>query len=138
MNLTFRKADAADLELLVKNRIEVLRAANGLSGDTDMSLVEQESRDYYRHAFEHGGHVALLVYDGDSFAGCGGVSFYRVMPTYHNPTGRCAYIMNMYTRPRIPTQGDCFAYAGVSYERDPVAWNHESHIGSHGRGASSV
>lgn len=50
MNLTFRKADAADLELLVKNRIEVLRAANGLSGDTDMSLVEQESRDYYRHA----------------------------------------------------------------------------------------
>ena len=93
MNLTFRKADVADLELLVKNRIEVLRAANGLSDDTDMSLVEQESRDYYRHAFEHGGHVALLVYDGDSFAGCGGVSFYRVMPTYHNPTGRCAYII---------------------------------------------
>ena len=105
MNLTFRKADAADLELLVKNRIEVLRAANGLSGDTDMSLVEQESRDYYRHAFEHGGHVALLVYDGDSFAGCGGVSFYRVMPTYHNPTGRCAYIMNMYTDPEYRRLG---------------------------------
>ena len=105
MNLTFRKADAADLELLVKNRIEVLRAANGFSGDTDMSLVEQESRDYYRHAFEHGGHVALLVYDGDSFAGCGGVSFYRVMPTYHNPTGRCAYIMNMYTRPGYRRRG---------------------------------
>ena len=105
MNLTFRKADAADLELLVKNRIEVLRAANGLSGDTDMSLVEQESRDYYRHAFEHGGHVALLVYDGDSFAGCGGVSFYRVMPTYHNPTGRCAYIMNMYTNPEYRRLG---------------------------------
>ena len=105
MNLTFRKADVADLELLVKNRIEVLRAANGLSDDTDMSLVEQESRDYYRHAFEHGGHVALLVYDGDSFAGCGGVSFYRVMPTYHNPTGRCAYIMNMYTNPEYRRQG---------------------------------
>ena len=31
--------------------------------------------------------------------GAGGVSFFRVMPTYHNPTGRKAYIMNMYTCP---------------------------------------
>ena len=27
----------------------------------------------------------------------GAVSFYKVMPTYHNPSGNKAYIMNMYT-----------------------------------------
>ncbi len=28
--------------------------------------------------------------------GAGGISYYRVMPTYHNPSGNKAYIMNMY------------------------------------------
>ncbi len=27
--------------------------------------------------------------------GAGGISYYRVMPTYHNPSGNKAYIMNM-------------------------------------------
>lgn len=30
-------------------------------------------------------------------AGAGGVSFFQVLPTYHNPSGKKAYIMNMYT-----------------------------------------
>ena len=39
------------------------------------------------------------------FIGAGGVSFYQVMPTYHNPTGKKAYIMNMYTAPEYRRQG---------------------------------
>ena len=35
----------------------------------------------------------------------GGVSFYQVMPTYHNSTGKKAYIMNMYTAPEYRRQG---------------------------------
>ena len=31
--------------------------------------------------------------------GSGGVSFFQVMPTYHNHSGLKAYIMNMYTDP---------------------------------------
>ncbi|MGX8706420.1 MAG: GNAT family N-acetyltransferase, partial [bacterium] len=37
--------------------------------------------------------------------GAGGVSYYRVMPTYHNPTGVKAYIMNMYVRPAYRRRG---------------------------------
>lgn len=44
-------------------------------------------------------HTACLVFDGDVFIGAGGISYYTVMPTFHNPTGRKAYVMNMYTRP---------------------------------------
>lgn len=43
--------------------------------------------------------------DGDRFIGAGGVSFYKVMPTYHNPSGKKAYIMNMYTNPDYRRQG---------------------------------
>ncbi len=37
--------------------------------------------------------------------GTGGISFFRVMPTYHDPTGEKAYIMNMYTAPSHRRRG---------------------------------
>ena len=86
-----------DIDELVRTRIIVLRAANRLSEDVDMSLVEKESFAYYNHALDTGEHIAYLVYDNEKFIGAGGVSFYQVMPTYHNPGGQKAYIMNMYT-----------------------------------------
>ena len=70
-----------------------------------MSVVEEESYAYYRRALESSEHIAYLVYDNGKFIGAGGVSFYQVMPTYHNPTGKKAYIMNMYTAPEYRRQG---------------------------------
>ena len=107
-NYKYKKAIIADIDELVKTRIIVLRAANKLSNDVDMSLVEKESYEYYKSALETGEHVAYLVYDNETFIGAGGVSFYRVMPTYHNPTGKKAYIMNMYTAPAYRRQGIAF------------------------------
>lgn len=101
----YKRATIEDIDELVRTRIIVLRAANKLSGDEDMSHVEQESYKYYRHALETGEHIAYLVYDEGAFIGAGGVSFYQVMPTYHNPTGKKAYIMNMYTAPEYRRQG---------------------------------
>ena len=101
----YKKATMEDIDELVRTRIIVLRAANKLSDDEDMSVVEEESYAYYRRALETGEHIAYLVYDNGKFIGAGGVSFYQVMPTYHNPTGKKAYIMNMYTAPEYRRQG---------------------------------
>lgn len=43
----YKKATIEDINELVRTRIIVLRAANKLSDDVDMSLVEQESYDYF-------------------------------------------------------------------------------------------
>jgi len=104
----YKKATIEDIEELVRTRILVLRAANKLSDDVDMSEVEQESYTYYKRALENGEHIAYLVYDKGNFIGAGGVSFYQVMPTYHNPSGKKAYIMNMYTAPEYRRQGIAF------------------------------
>ena len=72
MDLNYRKATVGDIGFLVKTRIEVLRAANGLSGDTDMTEVEQRSYEYYRKALQDNTHTAYLAFDGDRFAGAGG------------------------------------------------------------------
>lgn len=105
MKLEYRKATLKDLDMLTKTRIEVLRAANQLSDDIDMSEVKYESKKYYQTSLKDGSHTAYLVFCGGKFVGAGGVSYYNVMPTYHNHTGRKAYIMNMYTKPEYRRKG---------------------------------
>lgn len=104
-NYEYKKATIEDINELVRTRIIVLRAVNKLSDDVDMSVVEKESYEYYKRALETGEHITYLVYDNGTFIGAGGVSFYQVMPTYHNPTGKKAYIMNMYAAPEYRRQG---------------------------------
>lgn len=104
----YKRATLKNIDELVRTRIIVLRAANKLSNDADMSVVEQESYVYYKKALASEEHIAYLVYAEGKFIGAGGVSFYQVMPTYHNPSGKKAYIMNMYTAPDYRRQGVAF------------------------------
>lgn len=105
LKLIYQKAALADLNLLVETRCRVLRAANQLPEDTPLPEVEQQSRAYYRKALADDTHTAYLVWDDKTLAGTGAVSYFEVMPTVHNPTGRKAYIMNMYTAPQYRRQG---------------------------------
>lgn len=83
MSLIYKRATMEDIDVLTETRIKVLRAANRLSDDTDMSEVKKQTYDYYKKALCDGTHTAYLVFDGSIFVGAGGVSFFRVMPTYH-------------------------------------------------------
>lgn len=105
MELIYKRAGMEDLDELVRTRMTVLKAANGLEDTVDLREVERESEEYYRRALADGSHVAYLVYDAEQFVGAGGISFFQVMPTVHNPNGRKAYIMNMYTSPTHRRKG---------------------------------
>lgn len=105
MQFTYKKATIQDIDILVETRIEVLRAANKLNATVDMKEVEKQSYDYYKSSLAENTHTAYLVYSGDKFIGAGGISYFRVMPTYHNPTGYKAYVMNMYTVPEYRRKG---------------------------------
>ena len=105
MELNYKKAVLEDIEILTETRITVLRAANQLSDDVEMSNVKEQSYLYYQKALSEDSHVAYLVFDGNEFVGTGGISFFQVMPTFHNPTGKKAYIMNMYTKPEYRRKG---------------------------------
>ncbi len=110
MPFTFREATLADLDTLTALRVETLRAANKLANNVDMDEVERASRLYYTQYLGTPAHIAYLVYDSADaqtarLIGCGDVCFYEVMPTYQNPSGQKAYVMNMYTRPPWRRQG---------------------------------
>lgn len=103
--IQYRKATQAEIFELAEIRIEVLRAANLLSEDTDMNAVKESTRKYYESRLGTDRHVEILAFEGDEFVGCGSMSIYEVMPTYSNPSGRKGYVMNMYTRPAYRRQG---------------------------------
>ena len=105
MNLIYKKATIEDIDILTETRVEVLRAANKLPADTNMDEVRKQSYDYYRNAICKGTHIAYLVLADNQIVGTGGVSYFQVMPTYHNPSGKKAYIMNMYTKPQYRGRG---------------------------------
>ena len=85
--------------------MEVLHEVFGIPQDQPMEELEKESRRYYQEELASGGHVACFACLGDEIAGCGGVCIYQEMPSPDNPTGKCAYLMNIYTRPKYRKQG---------------------------------
>ena len=58
MELRYHRASLDDLELLTDTRVQVLRAANQLPGDTDMREVRAQSFRYYQNALRAGTHIA--------------------------------------------------------------------------------
>lgn len=103
--LCMRLAGPADLDELVRARLMVLRAANGLAPQAPLPQVEAETRRYFEEGLVTGSFAAVLVLAGGELAATGAVSFYEVMPTCHTPTGKKAYIMNMYTAPAWRRRG---------------------------------
>lgn len=101
----YKKATIKDIDVLTRTRILVLRAANNLSADTNMSEMQKQSYEYYLKALKNNTHIAYLVFNENSIVDSGGISFFQVMPTYHNPSGYKAYIMNMYTHPDYRRRG---------------------------------
>ncbi len=105
MDFDLRKADISDIDLLSKVRVTVLRAANKLDDSADMSAVYNSTYEYYKTALGDGTHTSYLVFDNEKVIGAGSICYYSVMPTCCNPTGKKAYVMNMYTAPEYRRKG---------------------------------
>lgn len=91
----YRKTTKADMKILMKLRLEMLREVNGLSGEYeyDENFIF-ESRRY----FESGEQTTVIASDGETLVGCASLSYTWIMPTFSHPTGNRAHLMNVYTR----------------------------------------
>jgi len=105
MNINYKKATIDDLNFLTETRIKVLKIANNLDDTVDMSIVKKETHEYYKKALLNDVHTAFLICDDKKFVGTAGISYFNVMPTYCNPSGKKAYIMNMYAEPNYRRRG---------------------------------
>lgn len=99
MEIEIRKAELADLDLLIKWRMTVLHEVFSVPQYETMEDLERENRIYYQTALRTGEHIACFAYADHRIVGCGGVCLYREMPSPDNPNGGCGYLMNLYTAP---------------------------------------
>lgn len=92
-----------DLNLRLAWRMETLAEVfDGLS-EGQMKRLTQANREYYQTVQNHGQWAA--VNEDGSVLGWGDICFQEEMPSPDNPSGHCAYFMNIYVRPRYRSMG---------------------------------
>lgn len=103
--LKIRQADINEIDALMKWRVEVLRHVFDIPQGEDMSGLYETNLEYYQKALPSGEHIAVFAEISGVAVGCGGLCLYREMPSPDNPSGKCAYLMNIYTKEKYRGHG---------------------------------
>ncbi len=91
--MEFRKATAGDVDDLVQLRKRQL-VDEGLSA---LCNIDSELTAYFENGLSTGAFVAWVAVDNGEIVATGGLCFYQLPPTYANPSGKVAYVTNMFT-----------------------------------------
>ena len=94
--------EITDVDTLMAWRAEVIRNVFGEDAD---SLLLEANRQYYLRHIQDGTHMALVAAFQGEDCGCGGICFSDELPSPDNPTGKCAYLMNIYVREEFRKHG---------------------------------
>lgn len=91
-----------DIDTLMAWRDEVLRAVFGITPSAELLMA---NRRYYEVHVADGSHVPVVAASGGNECGCGAICLSDELPSPDNPSGRCAYLMNIYVRPQFRSRG---------------------------------
>lgn len=105
MAFTFRRADAADAELLTVMRLEMRKERETAVCPVSEEEFRRSNLSFFRTQIASGRFIAFIAYEGDQAAACSGLSIEIHPPTYGNPGGKSGYVTNMYTRPAWRRRG---------------------------------
>ena len=83
-------------------REEVIR--NVFGQKPDKYLIDA-NRQYYSRHIADGSHLAFVATMDGKEAGCGAVCLTDELPSPDNPSGRCAYLMNIFVRETFRNKG---------------------------------
>lgn len=74
-------------------------------GKTPSKELMSANRQYYMKHIADGTHIAIVAETDDIDVGCGGMCLSEELPSPDNPSGRCAYLMNIYVREEYRRHG---------------------------------
>ncbi len=96
-DLEYSKATATDAILLADSRIDFLTELCGEQLPETTALLRANLEQYFKDAVVTGSYVGILARSEGQLVGTGGMTFREQPGSFRNPSGRTAYIMNMYT-----------------------------------------
>lgn len=98
MDIGIRRASIGELETLMEWRMEVLHHVFAIPESENTQNLYIANWEYYQKSIPSGGHIAIFAEMDGVTVGCGGLCLYQEMPSPDNPSGGCAYLMNIYTK----------------------------------------
>ena len=96
-NITYYKATADDIPVLVEYRI---RFAIELKGEQSPEVIDNLRRqltNYFSEATANDSCISFIAKNRNDIAGIGSIHIRQMPGNFKNPSGRWGYIMNMYT-----------------------------------------
>lgn len=103
------KASEANLDMVLNIRMETLRVVNALPEET---IFEKSLIDTTREYLENSDQTTVLAIDNEVI-GCATICYINIMPTFDHPSGKRAYIMNVYTRKNYRRKGIAFQMMNI-------------------------
>jgi len=102
MNVIYRTATQADIDLLVSQRLSFIE----VSKNTDnYNLLKDNCYLYFEKALANNTCDVFLAEDNGKCIGTGIVFYYNSVPSVLNVTGKNAYITSMYVNPEYRNKG---------------------------------
>ena len=99
----YRRAKMEDVPALVALRIAFLEEISGAK--ISDSKLDESLAGYFNNGISSGEFVAFLAQADSKVIASSGLVIHRHPPSVNNPSGREAYIMNMYTVPEYRRRG---------------------------------
>ena len=91
--ISFRRASTVDIDQLVELRIRQLLD----EGYPEVTDIRRDLSKYFLTNIENGSLICWVGVADKIILATAGICFYQLPPTFSNPSGRIAYITNMYT-----------------------------------------
>jgi GNAT superfamily N-acetyltransferase len=93
-----------DSDALTQLRIQ-MRDEREADSSVSPTNFYQYTHRYFTETIVNGNFVAFVAIEHDQIIASSGICFYQVPPTYSNPSGELAYVMNIFTIPKYRKQG---------------------------------
>lgn len=103
--IEYRKANLKDINELVRLRIVFLQEMGNKAISSEDENLRKALYEYFEEKVLKNEFAAYLALEKDEIIATSGLCFYTLPPSYKNPTGKVAYIMNMYTSSSYRKQG---------------------------------
>lgn len=100
-----RLAVVTDIAELIKLRKQQLIDEESMSIANSGNNIDEQLADYFKSAIAEGSFISWIMESDGEIIATSGVCFYCLPPNFSNPTGRTAYITNMYTKPEYRRRG---------------------------------
>lgn len=99
--LEFRKASKVDIGQLIELRIKQLID----EGYPETNDIHKDLENYFSMSLDDGSLICWVGVANEIILATAGICFYQLPSTFSNPTGRIAYITNIYTDDAYRKQG---------------------------------